>query len=121
MHRLTLVLPVLVMAAACDEAPPQATLKEIPAAFLGNWDSVGECGGGGARSVTVTPTEVTFSDSKIAVTGVAPDGATAARVDGHFTSTDAQWDGSLRLELASGGNELNVVNGSSLTPRVKCS
>lgn len=115
------VLAVSLLAlAACDDAPPAATLKEIPAAFLGSWDASGECGAGGALAVTVTPTEVVFPDSKIAVTGVAPDGETAARVDGHFTSSDAQWEGAVRLELANGGQELNVVNGSSLHPRVRC-
>lgn len=115
------VLAVSLLAlTACDDAPPAATLKEIPASFLGSWDANGECGAGGALAVTVTPTEVVFPDSKIAVTGVAPDGETAARVDGHFTSSDAQWDGAVRLELANGGQELNVVNGSALHPRVKC-
>jgi hypothetical protein len=108
--------------AACDDAPPAATLKEIPAAFVGSWDgSAGDCGGGGALAVTITPTEVRFPDSRIDVTGVAPDGSSAARVDGHFTSADAQWDGAVRLELADGGKVLNVVNGSALSPRVKCS
>lgn len=110
----------LLTLAACDDPPPVATLKEIPAAFLGSWDASGECGAGGALAVMVTPTEIVFPDSRIDVTGVAPDGETAARVDGHFTSSDAQWDGAVRLELANGGEELNVVNGSSLHPRVKC-
>ena len=61
-----------------------------------------------------------FPDSRIAVTGVAPDGANAARVDGHFTSEVAEWDGSVRLELADGGKELNVVNGTPVSPRMKC-
>jgi hypothetical protein len=117
--RYVLAVSLLVLG-ACDDAPPAATLKEIPTAFLGSWDASGECGAGGALAVTVTPTEVVFPDSKIAVTGVAPDGETAARVDGHFTSSDAQWEGAVRLELANGGQELNVVNGSSLHPRVRC-
>ncbi len=120
MHRLGLAIPFLLLA-SCDDAPPPATLKAIPAAFVGRWDVAGECGAGGASGVIVTPLEVRFSDSKIEVTGVAPDGETAARVDGRFTSADAQWEGAVRLELANGGQELNVVNGSALHPRVKCS
>ena len=54
------------------------------------------------------------------MTGVAPDGANAARVDGHFASEVAEWDGSVRLELADGGKELNVVNGTPVSPRMKC-
>ena len=89
--------------------------------FVGSWDAVGgDCSGTGPSAVKVTSTEVVFPDSRIDVTGVAPDGPNAARVDGHFTSADAQWDGAVRLELANGGQELNVVNGSALSPRVKC-
>lgn len=111
---------LLLLAAACDEAPPAATLSEIPAAFVGSWDIAGACGADSQSGVVVSPREVRFSDSKIEVTGVAPDGEAAARVDGRFTSSDAQWDGAVRLELADGGRELNVVNGSALHPRVKC-
>ena len=77
----------------------------------------------GSRSrstVIVAPDEVLFSDSHLAVTGAAPDGASAARIDGHFKTEMAEWDGSIRLELADGGKTLNVVNGSMLVPRVKC-
>lgn len=111
----------LLILAACDEAPPVATLKEVPARFVGQWEqSVADCAAGGAWSVTVTPTQVKFPDSTITVTGVAPDGADAARVDGKFASADAEWDGAVRLELGHGGKELSVVNGSQLSPRVKC-
>ncbi|MDP3496015.1 MAG: hypothetical protein Q8R82_23125 [Hyphomonadaceae bacterium] len=107
--------------AGCDEVPPAATLTEVPGVFVGAWVvDQAECRGGGASMVTVTPTSVTFSDSRIAVTGVAPDGDTAARVDGRYTSDYATWDGAVRLELADQGRTLNVVNGSMLTPRVKC-
>lgn len=119
--RLVLSAMAGLLVAGCDEPPPAATLKEIPEAFVGNWDrSVGDCGRGGALAVRVAPRLVTFPDSRIDVTGVAPDGEIAVRVDGHFTSTMAEWEGSVRLELANGGKELNVVNGSTLTPRVKC-
>jgi hypothetical protein len=111
----------LLIVSACDEAPPAATLTEVPARFVGQWEqTVADCGAGGAWSVTVTPTQVKFPDSTITVTGVALDGAHAARVDGKFASADAQWDGAVRLELADSGKELNVVNGSQLEPRVKC-
>lgn len=107
--------------AACDEVPPAATLRQVPGVFVGKWAvDPAECRGGGFSLVTVTLTELTFSDLRIAVTGVAPDGETAARVDGRHTSDYATWDGSVRLELADGGKTLNVVNGSMLTPRVKC-
>lgn len=107
--------------AACDDVPPAATLRQVPGVFVGRWVvDQAECRGGGSSLVVVTPTEVTFVDSRIAVTGVAPDGETAARVDGRFTSDFATWDGAVRLELADGGRSLNVVNGSTLTPRVKC-
>lgn len=49
----------LLLSAACEEPPPQPTLAEVPAQYLGAWDeSVGACGGGGPNAVTVTPTEV---------------------------------------------------------------
>jgi hypothetical protein len=121
MRRLALAIPILLLAAACDDPPPVATLHEIPAAFVGAWDaSVDDCGHGGSLAVSVAPDEVRFSDSTIVVTGVAPDGPDAARVDGKFTSAETSWDGAVRLELANGGRELNVVNGSTLSPRVKC-
>ena len=107
--------------AACDEVPPAATLTEVPGKFVGRRVvDTNECRGSGYSLVTVTAIEVTFTDSRIAVTGVAPDGETAARVDGRFTSDYATWDGAVRLELADGGKTLNVVNGSMVTPRVKC-
>lgn len=112
---------VLLIVAGCDEAPPVATLREVPVQFVGQWEqSLEDCAAGGAWSVAVTPNEVRFPDSTIAVTGVAPDGDDAARVDGKFRSADAEWDGAVRLELGAGGKELSVVNGSQLAPRVKC-
>ena len=111
----------LLTLAACDEAPPTATLSEVPAKFVGQWEqSVADCATGGAWSVIVTPTHVTFPDSTIAVIGVAPDGGHAVRVDGKFKSAEAEWDGAVRLELGRNGTELSVVNGSQLSPRVKC-
>lgn len=120
MRPVWLSVPFLLLA-ACDEPPPAATLTEVPAEFVGQWEGdVGDCGRGGALSLAVTATELRFSDSSIAVTGVAPDGEIAARVDGHFKSADAEWDGSVRLELSDGGRTLNVVNGATMNPRVKC-
>lgn len=111
----------LLMLGACDEAPPAATLKEVPEKFVGQWEqSLEDCAAGGAWSVIVTPTQVKFPDSTITVTGVAPDGGYAARVDGKFASADAEWEGAVRLELADSGSKLSVVNGSQLAPRVKC-
>lgn len=118
--RLSLVIGLTVLA-ACEEAPPAATLSEVPAQFVGAWDeSVGACGQGGPNAVTVAPSEVVMEETSVKVTGVAPDGDDAARVDGHFTGPGREWDGSLRLELSDGGRELNVVNGSKIVPRVKC-
>jgi len=109
------------MLAACDDAPPPATLREVPEKFVGQWEEkVADCAAGGAWSVIVTPTQVKFPDSTITVTGVAPDGGYAVRVDGKFKSAEAEWDGAVRLELGRSGSELNVVNGSQLEPRVKC-
>jgi hypothetical protein len=121
MTRLIRFAMPLLLLAACDEPPPVATLTEVPAQFAGNWDStVDDCGIGGPHGVTVTSTEVVMEDTKVQVTGVAPDGENAARVDGHFTGPGREWDGSVRLELAKGGRELSVVNGSTIVPRVKC-
>lgn len=118
--RLALSAIAALVVAACDEPPPEATLKEIPTAFVGRWDGPGQCGAGGALALTVEPNLLQFADSKVEVSGVAPDGEAAARVDGHFTGPGAEWDGSVRLELSNGGQELNVVNGATLSPRVKC-
>jgi len=115
------VIPILVLASACDEPPPAATLSEVPARFVGRWDaSIGDCGRSGPYAVTVTPTDVLMEDTRVQVTGAAPDGETAVRVDGHFTGPGAEWDGSVRLELGDGGRELSVVSGSAIVPRVKC-
>jgi hypothetical protein len=113
-------ISLLLLAAACDPPPPEATLKEIPQAFVGEWDGAGECGGGGALAMSVTTKEIVTHDSRLDVTGVAPDGETAVRVDGHRQTAQASWDGSVRLELANGGRELNLVNGAPVVPRVKC-
>ena len=111
----------LLLVAACDETPPVATLTEVPAKFVGQWEEkIADCAARGAWSVIVTPTQVVFPDSTITVTGVAPDGGYAARVDGKFKSAEAEWDGAVRLELGRNGSELSVVNGSQLEPRVKC-
>lgn len=120
MRAVWFAIPALILA-ACDEPPPAATLQEVPVAFVGQWEGdPGECGVGGALSLAVTGTELRFPDSSITVTGVAPDGEIAARVDGHFKSAEAEWDGSVRLELSDGGQTLNVVNGATMNPRVKC-
>ncbi len=112
----------LLLLAACDPPPPAATLSEIPAAFAGRWDlSLGDCkGGGGREEIRVSATEVVLPDSRLDVKGVAPDGDMALRADGHFKSSIAEWDGSVRLELAEGGSVLNAVTGSTVKPRVKC-
>jgi hypothetical protein len=109
--------------AACDEAPVPASLKETPAKYVGTWDvSLEDCKAGrGYTTVIVAADEVLFSDSHLAVTGASPDGANAVRVDGHFKTEVAEWDGAIRLELAEGGKVLHVVNGSTLVPRIKCS
>ncbi len=119
--RVSALLPILLLA-ACDEPPAPATLTETPAQYIGTWDvSVDDCKAGrGGMTVIVAADEVLFSDSHLAVTGALPDGANAARIDGHFKTEMAEWDGSIRLELADGGKTLNVVNGSTLVPRVKC-
>jgi hypothetical protein len=113
---------VLLALAACEEPPAPATLSEVPAQFVGVWDiSLEACDAvGGATSVVVRSDEVTFSDSHLAVTGASPDGDRAVRVDGHFTGPGIAWNGSVRLELGEGGQELSVVNGSLVVPRVKC-
>lgn len=117
----TVGLIMLLVVAGCDEAPPAATLAETPDQFVGHWEGeLADCAAGGAWSVMVAPHEVRFPDSAMTVTGVAPDGPDAARVDGKFRSADAEWEGSVRLELGAGGRELSVVNGSQLAPRVKC-
>jgi hypothetical protein len=116
-----IVGPLLVALTACEEAPPAATLSEVPAQFVGDWDaSVGDCGQGGPNSVTVTPSVVVMEETTVKVTGVAPDGESAARVDGHFSGPGREWDGSVRLELSDGARVLSVVNGSTIVPRVKC-
>jgi len=122
MRPLLPLLTALVIVAACDETPVAASLTEVPAEYVGRWDvSAGDCeAGGGPQLVSVGPKDVVFADSHLTVSGVAPDGETAARVDGHFKTAEAEWDGSVRLELADGGKTLNVVNGSTMTPRVKC-
>ncbi len=111
---------LLLALAACDDAPPAATLKEIPAVFVGNWDAVGgDCSGTGASAVKVTLTEVAVSSFEDRSDGRCPGRGDGGAVDGHFTSADGQSDGSVRLEIGNGGQELNVVNGSALSPRVK--
>jgi hypothetical protein len=113
--------PLLLAFAACEEPPPPPTLVEVPAQYLGDWDeNVGACGQRGANAVTVTPTEVVMEDTKVDVTGVAPDGETAARVLGRFTGPGQEWDGSIRLEISADGRELNVVSGAMIVPRVRC-
>lgn len=107
---------------ACDEPPASATLSEVPAPFTGKWAvSDGDCrDGGGAQLVRVSSNEIVFSDSVLTVKAAAPDGDTAVRADGHFKTADAEWDGSVRLELSEAGAVLNIVNGSTVVPRVKC-
>jgi hypothetical protein len=118
--RAALVLALTTLA-ACEEAPPAATLGEVPVQFVGAWDeSVSVCGQGGPNAVTVTPTEVVMEDTRVQVAGVAPDGDKAARIDGRFTGPGREWDGSVRLELSDGGRELSVVNGSTIVPRLRC-
>lgn len=121
MARLGLMGCCVVLAAACEEPPPVATLTEVPSQFVGEWDaSAGDCGQGGPHAVTVTPTEVVMEETKVVVTGVAPDGQNAARVDGHFTGPGLTWDGSLRLEVSDAGRTLSVVSGSPVVPHVRC-
>lgn len=119
--RLLLAL-FLIPLAGCDDPAPAATLSEVPAVFVGRWDvSLADCeAGAGPQTVSVGASEIIFPDSRLDVTGAAPDGADAVRADGHFKTSQAEWDGSVRLELADGGSVLNVVNGSALVPRVKC-
>lgn len=122
MKRIALSLACLVLLAACDEPPAPATLKETPAQYVGVWDaSVGDCeAGGGPNRVSISANEMVFPDSTLTVTGVAPDGETAARLDGHLKTTMGEADSSIRLELSDGGKTLSVVNGSAIVPRVKC-
>lgn len=118
--RRALVAFVL-LTSACEDPPPAGTLAEVPAQFVGVWDaSLADCAaGGGPLAVTITPGEITFPDSKLDVRDAAPDGESAARIDGHFTGPGAEWDGSVRLELGDG--VLSMVNGTPVVPRVKCS
>jgi len=116
-----IVASALLLIAACEPPPPAATLTEIPSAFHGRWDfSAGDCKSGSEHAVEVGASEVLLPDSRLDVKGVAPDGKTALRADGHFQSSIAEWDGSVRLELAEGGAVLNAVTGSTVVPRVKC-
>ena len=116
-----LSIPFLLLA-ACDEPPAPATLTSTPTQFVGTWDiSPEDCKAGrGFSTVIVSENEVLFSDSQLTVAGALPDGPNAARIDGHFKTEMAEWDGGIRLELSDGGKTLNVVNGSNLVPRVKC-
>ncbi len=122
MWRVTVGMYCGLLLAGCDEAPPRATLTTTPEKFVGTWDvSLEDCKAGrGPVTVIVAADEVLFPDSRLAVTGAALDGEMAARIDGHFKTAVAEWDGSIRLELEDGGKVLNVVNGSTLVPRVKC-
>lgn len=116
-----LFAPALLLSAACEPPPPAATLTQIPPAFHGRWDfSVVDCKSGSEHAIQVSASEVVLPDSRLDVKGVAPDGETALRADGHFTNPMAEWDGSVRLELAEGGSVLNAVTGSTVVPRVKC-
>lgn len=123
MKRIAVSFVCLTMLASCDEPPPVATLTETPAQYLGIWDaSVADCeAGGGPSRVKVAVDELVFPDSRLAVTGALPDGDRAVRVDGELTTTMGGGPSSIRLELSDGGQTLMVVNGSTLTPRVKCS
>lgn len=118
----TVAVLLILGLAACDEPPAPATLTATPSKYVGTWDvSVDACKAGRSSSTVIVATdEVLFSDSRLAVTGALPDGANAARIDGHFKTEMAEWDGSVRLELADSGRTLNVVNGSTMVPRVKC-
>ncbi len=119
--RRYLAAPTLLLFAACEPPPPVATLTEIPPAFHGRWDfTPGDCEAGSEHAIQVSASEVVLPDSRLDVKGVAPDGETALRADGHFTNPMAEWDGSVRLELAEGGAVLNAVTGSTVVPRVKC-
>lgn len=114
------LIAFVLLASACEEPPPDGTLADVPSQFIGVWDaSLADCAtGGGPLAVTITTSELTFPDSKLAVADVAPDGEHAARIDGHFTGPGSEWDGSVRLELA--GRVLSIVTGTPVVPRVKC-
>lgn len=115
-------LPFLLLSLAGCEAPPPATLKAIPEIFVGQWDDdPSSCGKGGPFAVTILPNRVSLANSRAEVTGVAPDGRRAARIDGRFESTTgAKWKGSIRLELDAQRRVLQVVDGSKLVPRLRC-
>lgn len=118
--RFQVLMLTALMFVACDDAPAPATLGAIPPKYVGVWDvSLADCAaGGGPQAVTIGANEVVFPDSRLAVTGAAPDGELAVRADGHFSGPGAEWDGSVRLELD--GETLSVVNGNNIVPRVKC-
>ncbi len=120
---MKLLLPVIAVLAlaGCDAGAPgeAGALTAIPKAFVGTWEiDPGACGSGSDTRVTVSETELQLPQSAVAVKKVVPDGETAVRVDGAFTGGGDTWNGSVRLELA--GEQLIVVNGAMVSPRVKC-
>lgn len=143
MIRLTLILP-LVLVAACSQEPvlddmtqnnaqemeplslpdpveprPTATAgtDTIPAPFQGAWSAKAtDCGkGGDVTRLTIVPGELRFYESSASVTGVTGAGQ-EIRVAARYTGEGETWEATRTFKLSADGNELM----SDGMKRVRC-
>lgn len=143
MNRLTLIMP-LVLVAACSQEPtlddmtqnntqemeplslpdpvaatpaPADGTDTIPSAFQGEWSAkVADCGkGGDVTRLTIAPGELRFYESSASVTGVTGTGQ-EIRVAARYTGEGETWEATRTFTLSADGNALM----SDGMKRVRC-
>ncbi len=140
MIRLTLILPLALVAACSQEpvrdnaaqnvtqeaepprqtkpvAPSPTTAATIPAAFQGAWSAnAADCGkGSDVTRLTIAPNELRFYESSAAVTSVSGTGP-QIKVSARYTGEGETWEATRTFALSEDGDTLTLDG----MPRVRC-
>lgn len=143
MIRLTLILPLALLAACSQEpaapdvetrnnaqeatppslpepaesSPPRTAAGTIPAAFHGRWSAnAADCEKeGDVTRLTIAPRELRYYESSADVTAVSGTGPSIS-VTARYTGEGETWDATRNLALSDDGSSLTVDG----MPRVRC-
>ena len=140
MIRLTLILPLALVAACSQEpalddvtqnntqemeplslpdpvAPSPTATATIPAAFQGAWSAnAADCGkGSDVTRLKITPNELRFYESSAAVTSVSGLGS-EIKVSARYTGEGETWEATRTFALSEDGSTLTLDG----MPRVRC-
>jgi hypothetical protein len=102
--------------------PAAAAAPQMPAEFLGEWNTpLSACGTGNSDAkLTISATSLAFSESRAAVVNVIRRAPRSLDVTARYSGEGSHWQSVDRFTLSANGNDLTVGQGSDVIVRHRC-